>query len=439
MSACSSRLRCSAATVALAAAFIAPAAAQQLAAANGSAAGEIETVVVTGTAFDPEVAPAKASLDTMEPQTIINKSYIQDSVATTGTYTSILAIAPSMTGSDLNGPGLSDNGVKNTLRGLPDGSFGLTYDGIPFGDTNGPTHHSESYFPASTIGTINVERGPGNAGNLGPSTYGGSVNMFSEALTPDAHGLAQATAGSFSTGLLNLNYQTGDVALGSINNRILVNYQDITTSGYLTNQASNAQNYLIKTQSDIAPGWTLTLFSSYNGLFQQLEDNAGATPAQIVTYGKDYALQTNNPAAGTFAKYNHVHKKTDMDYVRLQGDLGWGITIDNTAYSYAYVNKTLSTTSVQQTLADINAGITEGNCATGTTGCTPKTSATNGTFVNGVNFPSNVPGYTKQNAYRVWGNIFRASEDYDFGWLTRPGARRCVVGILGVAAPPFRL
>jgi iron complex outermembrane receptor protein len=140
MSAISSRLYYSAAALALMAALAAPAAAQQLAANTGAEkAGDIETVVVTGTAFDPETAPAKASLDTTEPQTIINKSYIQDSVAATGTYTTILAIAPSMTGSDLNGPGLSDNGVKNTLRGLQDGSFGLTFDGIPFGDSNGPT------------------------------------------------------------------------------------------------------------------------------------------------------------------------------------------------------------------------------------------------------------------------------------------------------------
>ena len=84
----------------------------------------------------------------MEPQTIINKSYIQDlGRRRPPTYTTILAIAPSMTGTDLNGPGLSDGGVKNTLRGLPDGNFGINYDGIPFGDTNGPTHHSESYFP----------------------------------------------------------------------------------------------------------------------------------------------------------------------------------------------------------------------------------------------------------------------------------------------------
>src|SRR5580765_338991 len=95
--------------------------AQQLAAnsaplATSQGAGGIETVVVTGTAFDPESAPAKARLETTEPQTIINRSYIEDSVSETTDYTTILAIAPGMTGFDTNGPGLSDGGVKNTMR-----------------------------------------------------------------------------------------------------------------------------------------------------------------------------------------------------------------------------------------------------------------------------------------------------------------------------------
>lgn len=395
-------LRLSTAAFALAtgAMLAADAQAQQISAA--AAPTNVETVVVTGTAFNPEVAPAKASLDAMQPQTIINKSYIEDSISATGTYTTILAIAPSMTGTDLNGPGLSDGGVKNTLRGLPDGSFGINYDGIPFGDTNGPTHHSESYFPASTIGSILVDRGPGNAGNIGPSTYGGTISLFSEELTPDRHLRLEATGGTWNTSLFNVNVQSGDFEVAGLTNRVLVNYQDTNTGGYLSFQSSAAQNYLIKTQTDIAPGWTLTAYANFNGLFQQLEDNSGATAAQLVAFGKDYALQNNNPNAGTYAPYNHVHKKTDIDYLRLQGDLGNGIKIDNQAYTYAYVNKTLSTTSVMQTPANIAAGITQGN----------------GSIVNGVFFPNDVPGYTKQNAYRNWGDIFRISDDFDLGWLT---------------------
>jgi iron complex outermembrane receptor protein len=118
----SAKSRFYSATVALiAGAMLAGRAQAQQVAANTSAlaaqgAGGIETVVVTGTAFDPETAPAKARLETTEPQTIINKSYIEDSVSETADYTTILAIAPGMTGFDTNGPGLSDGGVKNTMR-----------------------------------------------------------------------------------------------------------------------------------------------------------------------------------------------------------------------------------------------------------------------------------------------------------------------------------
>ncbi len=372
----------------------------QLLSSNG--AGGIETVVVTGTAFDPESAPAKARLETMEPQTIINRSYIEDSVSDTADYTTILAIAPALTGFDVNGPGLSDGGVKNTMRGLPDGSYGITYDGIPFGDTNGPSHHSQSYFPASTIGSIDVDRGPGNAGNMGASTYGGSINMFSEELTSNTHAKISATAGSWGLNQFVANYQTGDFTIGGVTNRVLVNIQDVNQSGYLTFQSSAAKNITIKTQTEIARGWTMTLFGSYNALFQNLNDNAGETAAQVIAFDKTYALQNTNPALGNYAPYNHVHKKTDMDYMRLQGDLGNGFAIDNTLYTYDYRNKTRSTTSISQTTADIQKGITEGN----------------GSIVGGTYFPNDVPGYTKQNAFRNYGNIFRLSKSFDFGWLT---------------------
>ncbi|HEX4271683.1 MAG TPA: TonB-dependent receptor [Rhizomicrobium sp.] len=373
--------------------------AQQVAQAGRT--GDVETVIITGTAFNTDIAPAKASLDTMEPQTIINKSYIQDSVANTADYTTILAIAPSMSGQDINGPGLSDGNVKNTLRGMPDGNFTMTWDGIPFGDTNGPTHHSESYFPGVVIGTIDVNRGPGNAGTIGAATFGGQVNMFSEALTADRHLSAYALYGSWNTESVNANIQTGDFDVAGLNNKALINLNYVGSYGYLTDQNTNRQNYLIKTQTDLPGGWTLTAFANYSNLDQHLNDSNGATAAQINTYGENFALQSTNPNLATYQNYNPEHKKTDMEYLRLQGKIG-DISIDDTSYTYAYVNKTISSTNIQQTQADINAGVTEGM----------------GTIVNGIKHPGDVPGYTKQNAYRVWGNVLRASDDFDFGWLT---------------------
>jgi iron complex outermembrane recepter protein len=374
---------------------------EQVASAE-SARRPIETVVVTGSRFNPDVAPAKASLNTTEPQTIINRSYIEDSVATTSDYTTILAIVPSLTGIDVNGPGLSDGNVKNTLRGQPDGNFVISYDGIPFGDTNGPTHHSESYFPGSTIGSIDVDRGPGNAGTLGAATFGGSINMFSEPLTDDTNVRVKGTYGSWGTWNANANLQTGTFDALGLDTRVLVNLQETASNGYLTLQSTHHNNELLKIETDVAPGWTLTLFGNANGLYQKVNDSNGATPAQVTAFGKQFALQNTDPKLPTFVAFNPEWKQTDMDYLSLRGAISPDLRIDEQFYTYAYINKTVSATTVAQTAAEILAGTAEGL----------------GTKVGGVKFPTDIPGYTKLNAYRVWGNIFRTALDYSIGDFT---------------------
>jgi iron complex outermembrane receptor protein len=359
-----------------------------------------EVVVITGTLFNPDVAPAKSSLNTTEPQTIITKSYIEDSVVPTADYVTILAITPSLTGQDISGPGLSDGSVKNTLRGLPDGMYGMTYDGIPFGDTNGPSHHSVSYFPGSTIGAIEVERGPGNAGNLGAATYGGSINLFSETLIDNPRAKAQATYGSWNTIEEVLNFQSG--AIPTLNNtKVLLSFDNLDSDGALTDQHLDKKNVLLKIEDEVAPNWVLTVFGNFESLLEKLSDNNGATPAQVATYGKNFALQHTDRSLPTFIDYNWTNKYTDLDYIRLRGDAGI-LKVDNEAYTYAYINHTFSPRSILQTINDINNHTAQGM----------------GTIVNGVKKPTDIPGYMKLNEFRVWGDTFRVNTDYDFGWLT---------------------
>jgi iron complex outermembrane receptor protein len=386
--------------------------AQSALAADADNQGPVETVIVTGTRFNVDAAPAKASLTTTQPQTVIHKSYIEDSVAATADYVNILAIVPSLTGLSVNGPGLSDGNVKNTLRGLPDGDFGLAYDGIPFGDTNGPTHHSESYFPGSTIGSAEVDRGPGNAGTIGASTYGGTIKLYSEPLSEDFHFRQTGTGGSWNTFDFNTNVQSGDFDTFGLTSRALVNYQASGSSGYLSNQSTHRENELLKTETEIAPNWTLTFFGSRNGLSQIVNDNNGATAAQVVAFGKPFALQNTDPRLPTFTGYNPEHKETDMEYLRLRGDVTDFFHVEDQFYTYAYVNKTTTTTTVGQTQANIlsAAGFPP----------VPGTPIAQGlgTVVGGVKFPNDNPGYTKLNAYRVWGNTLRTAWDYDFGWVS---------------------
>jgi len=405
----SKRLRNSSASLALAVAtlfFAGPVAAQQIAANDAATGDPLETVVVTGTQFNTDAAPAKSSLTTVEPETIINRSYIENFMPPQADYVTILSIVPSMTGGDPNGPGLSDGGAKNTLRGLPDGDFSMQYDDIPFGDTNGPTHHNISYFPATTIGSINVDRGPGNAGNLGSNTYGGTVKMFSETLGDDPTAKGFLSYGSFDTWIANANAQSGEVDIAGTQAKGLINVQHLESDGALSLQNLMSNNVLVKVQDTFAPNWTVTVFSEYSYLDEHLDDNNGLTPAQVQVYGKNFSLQNTNPNLPTYQAYNYTAKATDFEYVKLDGEVG-GLTIQNTGYTYAYWNHTFSPNSQTQTLSQIEAG-TSGDTLT----------LNKGTDVNGANQPNDLLSYDKQNAYRVWGDVLRASEDYDFDGIT---------------------
>jgi iron complex outermembrane receptor protein len=102
--------------------------------------------------------------------------------------------------------------------------------------------------------------------------------------------------------------------------------------------------------------------------------------------------------------YNYTNKDTDFDYLRLRSDLGDGWRTDNTLYTYAYNNQTISTNDPTWTGTTVLAGQTLTK--------DPRT------LVAGV--PSVMPGIDKQNKYRVWGDLFKATKQLDSG-LARVG------------------
>ncbi len=383
-----------------------------------------ETIVVTGTKFNTDAAPAKASLDTTEPQTIINRSYIDNFVSPTADYVTILSIVPGMTGGDPNGPGLSDGGAKNTLRGMGDGNFVMQYDGIPFGDTNGPTHHNISYFPASTIGSAVVDRGPGNAGNLGASTYGGTVKLFSQSLSDDPHAMGSFSYGSFGTQLEVANLETGKIDwLGG--SKVMLNVQSLDSDGALSLQDVREKNFLFKSETPIGTDWKLTMFADYSYLKEHLDDNNGLTPAQVVAFGKNFALQNTNANLPTYQAYNWTNKETDLDYIRLQGDITSKLHVDDTAYTYAYWNHTFSPNAQTQECATVAfcgaASLSVNDDQLGATKqktwyfLNPTTGLIN---TKAPAASTDLLAYDKVNEYRVFGDILRLSQDYDLGWVS---------------------
>ncbi|WP_407275254.1 TonB-dependent receptor [Halothiobacillus sp. DCM-1] len=335
-------------------------------------------------------APTKAPLKATQPQSIIGQQYIQHNTAPTANYTDIASIAPSVSDIAPNGAGgMESQGLS--MRGFQDGQYNVTFDGIPFADSNDFTHHSTSYFMPQDVRSITVDRGPGSASTIGDATFGGTIAVDSRepeavaALTP------YASFGSHNTHLFGLRYDTG--AIQSLNGtRAYLNYKNSSTDGALTYAGQKRQNLVVKSETPIGDNTVLTLFAMYNKIHQNVP--LGATLAQIQKYGSNYGLN-NDPTSQAYYGYNYDELASDLEYMDIKSLLNsW--TLDNKLYSYGYRHD-------------------------GFNGLDPNGNTANGT-IYGAN---NVPGQRMSNNYRSFGDIFRLERSLGPGtfktgfWLDR--------------------
>jgi len=358
-------------------------------------------------------APLTASLTTTQPQSAVSREFI-DNANAAADFNELIALTPgvSITGTG-NGQGFGE--TKAVIRGFQDGEYNVTYDSIPFADTNNPTHHSTAFFPSNTIETVVVDRGPGNASQLGQATYGGNLNMYSRAAS-DKQGLqAQALLGNWNSFIGRLELQSGKIEkLGGA--KFVLAGQFLRSDGALTNSPVNSKNLFFKGVIPIGPSNTLTVMSTYNRNFYYQSDvlkgatcGTGGTAAAVTSqlslanctgasnigqYGLNYGLGSD-ATKQDFWKYNRTDKTTDFSYLRLQSELGSGFSMDNRAYMYGYTNNTLSGNSTAVVTGFSGAG----------TATSPYKAITN----------TNVPGYNKMNKYRVLGYIGQLEYGFKYG------------------------
>lgn len=332
-------------------------------------------------------APTQASLTATQPQSIINQHYIQENASAGSNYTDIISIAPSVVSIDPNGPGMMET-QSLTIRGFQDGQYNVTFDGIPWGDSNDFTHHSTSYFMAQDIGNIVVDRGPGDASNIGNATFGGTIAVSSK----DPSSLAGITGfgsfGSWNTRLIGAEFDSGPMQnYGDA--KAYISYKGFTSDGYLTDSAQRRQNLFFKIEKALADDMMLTVVAMGNKLHQNVP--YGSTLAQIQQYGHNYGL-SSDPTSQDFYGYNYDNITSDFEYVGLKTHLGsW--TVDNKLYTYAYFHDGFATNTP-------GAG-----------------AAANGTVVAGVTLPNDVPGNKMNMNYRSVGDLLRLSEPLGPGQL----------------------
>lgn len=357
-------------------------------------------IVVTATRANV-IAPVTASLAATEPQAIVSRSFIEDSLPATADFNVIALISPSVSNfGNNNGIGLSES--KAQIRGFQDGEYNITFDGVPFGDQNDPSHHSNTFFPSNTIETLIVERGPGKASDFGISTFGGSINLFSRETRPDFGGEVKGTYGSYNTYLIRGLLNTGKVH-GLGDSEFLVTGQYGRSDGRLSGEKYKAVNVFAKGVIPLGPDAKLTLIATYNDNRFNQPDNDGATLAQVALFGKGFSLTDDANSQNYFA-YNTTHKTTDFEIVRLDVNLSPHVSFENRAYTYFYDNETLSGNSA--TIYGDPAAVIASNIVTLAAGTKP---------VFGV------PGYTKSNKYRVWGDIAKLHYDFGFGTVSIGG------------------
>jgi iron complex outermembrane recepter protein len=360
---------------------------------DDSGIAEGSQIIVTATRAN-EIAPVTASLATTQPQAIISRSFIQDSLPTTADFNQLALISPSVSNfGGNNGVGLSES--KAQIRGFQDGEYNITYDGIPFGDQNDPTHHSNTFWPSNTIETLVVDRGPGNASQLGQATFGGNINLYAREARDEMGAEFLGSYGSFNTFVGQAIVQSGEIA-GLGGTKLVASSQFVKSDGALSLEKYKQFNIFGKLVIPISPDVKLSLIATANRNDFHQPDNDGATLAQVALFGKGYSL-SNDRNTQNYFDYNRTLKRTDFYIAKLEANIGPGSVFENRAYTYFYDNETLSGLDVTGATANLV------------------------TLANGTTKVFGVPGYTKSNKYRVWGDIAKVRVNFGPGSLTVGG------------------
>ena len=330
-------------------------------------------------------APADSNLDTYQPQSIIDLSFITNHLAPTADYSTIANLAPSVANVVTNGPGLSD-AKRATLRGFVDTQYNVTYDGIPFADTNDFSHHTTSYFPAKMIGRVTVDRGPGTASSIGEATFGGTIALLSKDPRTDAAVIPTMSYGSNNTFLEHIEGNSGLVnQLGGAS--AIASYQYLQTDGYQTNVKMNRDTSYVKYLQPIGKDTTITFLSNYNKI--KFYNPLPVTQQQIDTLGRNFGL-SSDPTSPLYAGYNYRKNQTDFEYIGIDSAVTNSWHVNGKAYTYFYGNGSYDTASVASKIKET------------------------------WHYGDNVGRY-KLSAYRAWGETLNVTWDNAYGVLKLGG------------------
>jgi iron complex outermembrane receptor protein len=300
--------------------------------------GELsQSITVEGTvSVAAELAPSQSTLDARSAKSEISPEFIQNFTSPVADYSELLNMAPGTFSVNPNGVGLGDG--KVFFRGFKDGLYTMTVDGIPFNDTNDPTHHSWAFFPSQFIAGIDFDRSPGSAATIGPTNFGGSINMLSRSVPYSSGIRATASYSSFNTRMLALDLDSGQFGGKDKKSSLVINVHQMLSDGYQTYNYQKRVAGFLKYQYRLNDRTTFTVFGGLVDLWTNTPNLKGPTRTQVAQFGDNYLL-SGDPARTDYYGYNFYHVQTDFEYFGIHSDLGHGWNLDNKMYTYRYWNK----------------------------------------------------------------------------------------------------
>jgi iron complex outermembrane receptor protein len=371
----------------------------------GSVEQNIEVRAIAGDSLAGQHALSQESLDTVAPKSEVSSEFIREFTPPTADYSNIIQIVPGTFSYNSNGIGLGQGTIY--FRGFPDGDYDITWDGIPFEDTNTPTHHSWVFFPGVWIGSVDFDRSPGTASTIGPSTFGGSINLQSRDVPPEESVLPSVSYGSFNTMLIDGQYNSG--MLGDKKNIGLgVDVHRMTSDGFETLNDQNRYGGDIKVLYKESDRTTIT---GYSGVIRFNSNTPNNSPyrAQVDNYGWNYLLQNNDPTSAFYQPYNTYAIPTDFEYAGVRSTFGHGWIVDFKPYTYSYYNAQYYANDNPKDATGLATGaggssnwITEANCSVQVKGKLPC-------------------AVDKLNSYRKYGETGTLSQTSKYGILRLGG------------------
>jgi iron complex outermembrane receptor protein len=329
-----------------------------------------------------ETAPSGGFLEERSAQSLVSNTYIENFTSPIADFGEIVQIVPGTFTTSANGVGLGQS--KTYFRGFQDGDYNIDFDGIPFYDTNTPTHHSWAFFPSQWIGGVDFDRSPGTASTIGPTPFGGSIHLLSKPLSSEQDVRGTASYGTWNTKLYDGAYNSGSFGLFGSPKRsnLFADVHHMTSDGY------ESFNYNLRNAGSLLYQYQFspkTVFTGFAGVVQLNSNGPNIASSRCMLYGVSATnayscasptvsvnstatpvtangllpftgagvkfLLTNNsdPVSWFDYQYNKYQVPTDFEYVSLKTEFGKDWYLEVKPYTYNYDNGELYSNATPMT------------------------------------------------------------------------------------------